>query len=361
MRNTKRILITLLVAFTMILALATITSGAEEGNMVYLTPNSNWRADNARFAVYTWDGGNRWFDMTDSNGDGVYECLLPPEVSNLIFVRLSPDSTDNSWDNKWNQTDDLVLPTNGDNHYKVASGTWDKGGGTWSYFDSDTCVHSPSGSGNISKAPDCTEKGEISYTCSKCGQNYTESLDPNGHNYNELSECQVCGHEAVYIIAGNVMKAGDYYAEGDNSTLFGSEWDVSDENNKLTYDPDAGLFVKIYKNVAAGEYHFKVAQDMSWDISYGLDGGNCYLYVPEDGCTVTITFMDGEVSCAAAMPTDPDKTDKDEDGVKPGSPDNSDDKSDDATSEPEVKLNFFQKIWRAILNFFRNLFGKNKK
>ena len=357
MKNARKILAAILVIMTLLLSMSTLVVNAADGQMVYLSPNSNWRADNARFAVYTWDGGNRWFDMEDSNGDGVYECLLPPEVSNIIFVRLAPDST-NSWDSKWNQTEDLVIPTNGDNHYKVASGTWDKGGGSWSYFDSNTCVHAPAGSGTVSKNPTCTEKGVMNHTCSKCGENYTETLDASGHNYGENSICKVCGHEVIYIIAGNVMKDGDTYREGNNDTLFISEWNVSDENNRMDYDEEADCFVKIYKNVAAGEYHFKIAEDMSWDISYGHDGDNCYIKVEEDGSTVSIAFKDGTITVAAARPSTPNTP------INPGqnnpSVDNGD--SDNSDNAPEEEnLNFFQQIFKAIGDFFKSIgdFFKN--
>lgn len=103
-----------------------------EGNQIYLKPNSNWTQSNARFAVYSWDGGDQWFDMTDSDSDGIYEVVLPKSISNIIFCRMNPGTTANNWNNKWNQTSDLTVPTDGTNLYTVKSGTWDKGGGTWS-------------------------------------------------------------------------------------------------------------------------------------------------------------------------------------------------------------------------------------
>ncbi len=103
-----------------------------EGTVLYLKPNNNWKASNPRYAVYTWDGGDQWFDMTDSNGDGIYEVVIPEGISNIIFVRMNPSTTTNNWTNKWNQTADLKVPTNGTNLYTVKEDTWDKGGGSWS-------------------------------------------------------------------------------------------------------------------------------------------------------------------------------------------------------------------------------------
>lgn len=106
-------------------------------NVLYLKPNSNWKIDNARFAAYFFHtgGGDAWVSMSDSDGDGIYEGNIPTGYTfgeNVIFCRMNPNTTSNNWNNKWNQTADLVIPTNGDNLYTVAEGAWDKGSGTWS-------------------------------------------------------------------------------------------------------------------------------------------------------------------------------------------------------------------------------------
>ena len=49
---------------------------------------------------------------------------------------MNPANTTNDWSNKWNQTADLTIPTDGNNCYTVAAGTWDNGGGSWSYIPS---------------------------------------------------------------------------------------------------------------------------------------------------------------------------------------------------------------------------------
>ena len=101
---------------------------------IYLKPNSNWLTDNARFKVYTWiDGGaSNWYDMVDSDGDGIYEVEKSKLNSKVIFCRINPSSTTNNWNNVWNQTNDLTLPTNGNNMYTIVAGAWSNGNGTWS-------------------------------------------------------------------------------------------------------------------------------------------------------------------------------------------------------------------------------------
>lgn len=104
----------------------------ESAGKLYLIPNTNWKIDNARFAAYFFGNGERWLDMTDTDSDGVYECEIPEGYPSVIFCRMNPNATANNWNNKWNQTDDLTVPTDGTNCYTVKEGTWDKGGGTWS-------------------------------------------------------------------------------------------------------------------------------------------------------------------------------------------------------------------------------------
>lgn len=117
---------------------------AGTGTTLYLQPNDNWKEANARFALYYFQGSsNGWISMSDSDSDGIYEGVVPEGYSNIIFCRMNPSETDNNWSNKWNQTADLTVPTNGDNCYAIAEGTWDNGGGTWSKITSN-----PGGSGS---------------------------------------------------------------------------------------------------------------------------------------------------------------------------------------------------------------------
>ena len=67
--------------------------------------------------------------------DNIYGCEIPEGFTKVIFCRMNPNSTTNGWtqnEQKWNQTSDLAIPTDGNNLYTVEGGTWDKGNGTWS-------------------------------------------------------------------------------------------------------------------------------------------------------------------------------------------------------------------------------------
>ena len=109
------------------------------GTVLYLEPNSNWTQADARFAAYFFNNSSStWVDMTDLDGDGVYKVVAPDgSWANVIFCRMNPSTTENNWDNKWNQTSDLTYDGT-KNKYTVAADTWDKGGGTWSSFTPET-------------------------------------------------------------------------------------------------------------------------------------------------------------------------------------------------------------------------------
>ena len=104
---------------------------------LYLKPNANWMADGARFAAYLWGDGVSavWYDMTLVEGEtDIYEFTLPEGYDNLIFCRMNPSTTANDWNNKWNQTGDLKVPTDGKNLFTLAADVWDGATTTWDTY-----------------------------------------------------------------------------------------------------------------------------------------------------------------------------------------------------------------------------------
>ena len=101
---------------------------------LYLTPNSSWTQANARFAAYFFGNGEKWVDMTDGDGDGSYEVDVPSGFSKVIFCRMNPSASTNNWNNKWNQTGDLTIPTDGKNLFTIPGGSWDGATTTWSTY-----------------------------------------------------------------------------------------------------------------------------------------------------------------------------------------------------------------------------------
>ena len=117
----------------------TAASDSIAASPLYLKPSENWKKDGARFAMYVFNGeGGAWVSMTDADGDGIYEAELPQgEWTKVIFCRMDPAASANNWDNKRNQTGDLVPPS-GANLYTVPEDAWDGSGdsGNWSMYGS---------------------------------------------------------------------------------------------------------------------------------------------------------------------------------------------------------------------------------
>lgn len=110
-----------------------------DNKVLYLTPNGNWKADGARFAAYFYNNsGNTWVSMTSIKNGDYYGCAIPTGTWKYVtFCRMNGSTTENNWDNKWDQTKDLTIPTNGNNQYTVAAGAWSNGSGTWSKHNND--------------------------------------------------------------------------------------------------------------------------------------------------------------------------------------------------------------------------------
>ena len=101
---------------------------------LYLKPNNNWKQSNAKFAAYFFtknESGEywQWMMKLDTNH---YGCVIPGSYKNVIFCRMNSSATNMNWDNKWNQTGDLTIPTNGNNLFTLSSSTWDGATTTWS-------------------------------------------------------------------------------------------------------------------------------------------------------------------------------------------------------------------------------------
>ena len=117
--------------FTLFLAALLISMTAFSAKL-YLTPNANWKNDNARFAAYFFGNGETWVSMTNADKDEYYEVEVPSGYTKVIFCRMNPSASANNWNNKWNQTGDLTIPTDGKNLFTIPSGAWDGSTSTWS-------------------------------------------------------------------------------------------------------------------------------------------------------------------------------------------------------------------------------------
>lgn len=120
----KRVL-SLAMALVMLLSFAPVPHAhAADGMTVYFSAD-HWTIDGARFAAYYFGGNmspdNGWVSLTATEDAGVYTGVIPSGYTSVIFCRMNGSSTANSWDNRWDQTADLTLPTDGKNYFKCLS------------------------------------------------------------------------------------------------------------------------------------------------------------------------------------------------------------------------------------------------
>ena len=278
MRNTRKILVALLVLMTILVSLVAVAIPASAANIpagtkLYLVPSANWNQSNARFAAYFFGSGESWVSMTKVAGESnLYEVTVPSgSWTNVIFCRMNPSASANNWNNKWNQTSDLTY--NGtSNCYTVKEGTWDKGGGTWSTYGN-TCSHA-----NVGAAATCT----TAQVCLDCGDPVVSAL---GHTYNSSHLCTRCNGQATFTVAGS-------------GAHLGTEWDTGNTANDMTYAD--GVYTKVYENVAAGSYLLKVARDHDWGTAYP-DADKAYT-VATAGSTVTVTLKGTTVNVTVEVP-----------------------------------------------------------
>lgn len=138
---------------------------------LFLSPTA-WNSDEAWFAAYFYGNGDTWRKMTDSDGNGIYECEKVSGYPNVIFCRMNPAQTALDWDSKWNQSGDLTIPTKVNNHYTVPS---------------DNAWNSPGDDGNRSNTGMWT-----TYT-----PNHTVTFDANGQGTAPEDQCITDGEKAI--------------------------------------------------------------------------------------------------------------------------------------------------------------------
>ncbi len=99
---------------------------------LYLEPTSNWNHSGARFAAYFYGGGpaETWVDMVSSSCSGLWKVAVPNSAyTNVIFVRMNGATSENNWNNKWNQTGDLSI--SGSNNQYTISNQEHTSAGSW--------------------------------------------------------------------------------------------------------------------------------------------------------------------------------------------------------------------------------------
>ncbi len=109
---------------------------AVDTKAIYLKTNENWRKDGAKFAAYVWaapDISPKWFPMTpltDAEDEEFFSVNIPvTPYDSIIFARMGAGalSSTYTWDDRWNQSTNLVLDFASENNlYVINEGSWGK-------------------------------------------------------------------------------------------------------------------------------------------------------------------------------------------------------------------------------------------
>ncbi len=114
-----------------------VSKGSGKIDRLYFIPGKFDSEASPRYAAYFFvdDSTNEWVSMTKDSATGYWFCSKPgaTDYPNVIFVRMNPSSTQNSWDSnvKWNQTADLTISSDKDTYEYTDTAIKDKGTGKW--------------------------------------------------------------------------------------------------------------------------------------------------------------------------------------------------------------------------------------
>lgn len=245
-----------------------------DGIIVYFQNNWKWSEVSAYYwgtsSDPTWPG-NAMTLVGEVDGYEVYAARIPEGVTGLIFNGKKDDGS-----GQIDQTPDIVSGVVDGAGWKM---DWNNGNLAVEFiYSPDGCSHSSEGEGTVVTAPSCTTGGKTSYVCSKCGETYTLNTPALGHSYGADGSCSVCGESSVYTVVGQ-------------GALCGSDWNTSDTANDMTYDAATGVYTKVFENVAAGTYEYKVVLNHKWGAGeYPTNAANASVTVNADGTTLTITW-----------------------------------------------------------------------
>lgn len=282
-------------AWRTLLTLTCLIAGFSQANAikVYLKPNSNWTKDNARFAVYCFNDDastTTWVSMSSAtlNGESGY---YVSEVDNstystIIFCRMNPSTTENNWNNKWNQSANITMPTT-DALYEMSSITdWN----SWNVTPTAVNVAPSTPVFSLeSGSYDTNQSVTISSTAGATIYYTTDGTDPTTSStvYSGAIALEDEGNYTIKAIAVNdygtsSVATAEYTIAYKDIYLFGSvgiqhAWNFNNGNYKLI-TADGVNYTGVYRvNKNTGEdvgyFILGSATDINWG-DYAMIGSN---------------------------------------------------------------------------------------
>ena len=180
---------------------------------IYLVPGP-WNVDGAKFSVYSIKT-NTFSEFLMASDGTHYEATVADDTQ-VIFVRHNASATTPSWDNKWNQTADLTIPTD-KNCYTVTG--WGTNDGSWSVYTSGSTDPNP----NPNPNPDPDGKLVYSVTVPAGTNACYIAGEMNGWSHAEMNKVDDTHYTLEIVGATQAMKykycsgpAWDYVEKTEN-------------------------------------------------------------------------------------------------------------------------------------------------
>jgi len=237
--------------------------GVGESIEIFFENTAGWANVNA----YYWcDGGNltSWPGEAMSPVEGaIWSYTLPGDAQYIIF---NDGST---------QTDNLTIPADKDLYVY---------GADWTNYEPDNCYHVWD-EGTVITPSSCQSEGEISFTCTLCGNSTSDVIPISGHSYVD-GICSVCGEAKTYYLVGYINGA-DYGINDDWESL--GEYKFVDGTLVTSFDIDSYIFIKTGDNAS---WYMADAYCTDTTCTFN-EGGSEKMLVP-GGVELTFTLVENE-------------------------------------------------------------------
>ena len=246
---------------------------------IYLNTNEvndiNWGKDNAWFFAHIWsDGGSSSDVKMTSAGNGYYSCDVPDDKNKIIFVRKNPSNSELNFNNKWGQTKDLTIPTDGNNLFTPNG--WDNCDGTWSTYEEEDLPDA------LPDAVLCGKKNVLffeDFGTLDGKQNRKQNNQIDGQNfytsYNYIAECAKIKNAGEYAIVATPRWSGcsskqdkDYEntcACGNSDT---GKWWYNENYDHTDDDGDGNPYNDAGNGLYGGMLQFDCRNGSSTDVLY---------------------------------------------------------------------------------------------
>lgn len=310
---------------------------------IYFRANHIWKRDNARYAVYYWEGTEEGWDDVEEIGScsgDYYKAKIPQGYTNYKFVRLDPTKPENNWNNKWTETDDISLSNNGETFYNMNK-IYFRPNGEWKNDNARFAAYfylSGQGDKWMSMLPSETEDGL--YWCDFptqndggetlyfdhiifCRMNPATKTNNWDNRWNQTDNLALTNYN-YFITADKITDGGSWSIHlekptydvtlyscsfGEYGFIYNNVEYTSPESGNITYQIPINATVKVFSRPYSKEYRgdvmVKQGEDTRWEITpdnpllnitcntilddnYKTTGEHeVYLAVPHDGGSTT--------------------------------------------------------------------------